>query len=237
MSSHYAAAYMRSSGYHQPDEREGRVQSRFKLRWIDLVRPGCYWPQPYSLEQALLAFRFLVWSADPFVKYGRCGPIELLSKQPTCLNMSAVAPIHSLDDLRQRFHFALLYGLDCYGQWRKISRVGVNEIRWIPGKHYEPFAPPSRLFSCEGQFHDAFIGLLATKDVKLNHNPNEYHPRAVWIQSVWLDVTAAGFCVRTEYSYRHERSSWLITLAQTKNAEPPMDVIARACAKLKEITA
>lgn len=86
------------------------IQSRFKVSFIELVRPGSF-PYPYTLEQAFQVLRWMATTGAEYradTRWGDQGVFEVLSKKPSCRGFSGVTPISSLEDLRERFHYAIL---------------------------------------------------------------------------------------------------------------------------------
>lgn len=90
----------------------------FDVRFIDLVRPDGYWPQPYTLEQAFEIFRWMVAKGEGYStqeRWGSRGVVDLLSAT-SGIGHSSVIPISSLEDLRKRFHYAVLGVAQCEAQ-------------------------------------------------------------------------------------------------------------------------
>ncbi|GJD87780.1 hypothetical protein BHAOGJBA_1285 [Methylobacterium hispanicum] len=97
----------------------------FQAPLIELLRPFGYWPQPLSLEQAFELLRWMVATGASKPEYtsqlrwGRAGVTELLSSS-SGLSYDRVEPITSIEDLRRRFHMAILARPQSRGQelWR-----------------------------------------------------------------------------------------------------------------------
>lgn len=215
------------------------MRTRFKLQWLTLLSPEYSWDYPHGLERCLLAYAYLVRTANDFRVYGKSGPFDLLCKKPSCLNISTVDPILSRDDLRSRIQYAVLYGADrgAFKAWRKSAKVRVTDTVIVTGKHYLPYRSP-KPFECERDIEAKFDALLKTTDVKLNRSFNKYHKRAVWIQKIVLHVYPwkPNFHFDLYYGYRREASSWNVTLAQSDKGKTPLDTLAEAIAMLKELT-
>lgn len=216
------------------------MKSRFKIRWIDLLSPDCYWPYPYSLEQAILAMQFLVKTAHKAAIYGKSGPVELLSKQPTCINFREINPIVSDEDLRRRFHFALLYAPYAAGrlhEWRWKNGIRLTDEKIITGSHFKPFNPPD-FFAHEADFKYRFNALLSIGQKKLNEQLNDCHPRAVMLYGVQLHFGQDGsIYFQMRYGYQMDQSSaWRHTLASGEYGFPPSLVLRDAIKAVEKLT-
>ncbi|MCY2967660.1 MAG: hypothetical protein NT069_29205, partial [Planctomycetota bacterium] len=121
-----------------------KLRHSFSLNWIDTLDPDCYWTHPHGLERMILAFQFLVRTGAAISHpYGTSGPLDLLSKKPSCVNFSRVDPILSLDDLRSRFHWVLLCRMECaaVAKWKDANGIALDGMSRIPGRHFPPMNP------------------------------------------------------------------------------------------------
>lgn len=218
-----------------------RLRRSFEIEWIDLLSPDCWWPHPYGLECALLAWSYLVRTAsnEKYAKYGCSGAVDLLCKKPTCVNHIQTDPIVSIDDLRERFHWALLsqYDNPQTVAWKTDNRIGVTQTCEIPGRHFRPMAPGGG-FACEADVRQAFVNLLGVRHDKLNVQLNSCHRSARWIHRVYLNVRPSGNQVwQFDYGFRNDFGShWCGVLAMQTRGEPPIDLMRRAMTRLEEIT-
>ena len=221
-------------------EPDPKTLSRFKLRWVSLLNP-CDWLYPHGLERALLAWSHVVRSAYAFkMPYYGSGPVDLIDKMIGCVNGHHydADPIQSLADLRERFHYVLLHPWGegfRFREWKAAADISLTGEAIIGGRHYKPFE--SNTFRCEADAQAAFDKLLATTDVKLNRQLNEFHKKAVWGLGVELHFSRKGRMVyKLHYSYRNDPSSWRHVLAEQMKGEPPYDTLERAIAGLEWLT-
>lgn len=204
------------------------MRSKAKISFVELVRPDYFWPQPYTLEQAFGVLQWLVKTCSPYGGLRTSGPICTLSRKPTCVGFTSIAPIESLDDLRQRFHFALLSGTGGSEtqKWRDAERVHIGESRIIRFPHHNPFEGGEG-WNCEADigkaleklFHDGRHSRLA---VQLN-------PRwdaARECHKVIIHVLPASFFFYLRYGFNG--SAWTHELARTKDNEPFLCTMRRA---------
>lgn len=200
------------------------IQTKVKIKFIDLLSPDCVWPYPYTLEQALGVFQWMVKTGEEYNKYNQSGVTELLSMKPTCINFSEIESITSVDDLQKRFHFALLSqdASSSAQEWREDERVKPNAQRSI-------FFPHNK----EGGIHEDHLDSFLKTRGKLKTQLNECHKEAVNIVSIDLRVIPSGFIFRLIYGY--EGSSWTFNLSETKSSECFSDTFWRASKKLKSL--
>ncbi len=214
------------------------LQTKAKINFIDFLRPGCCgFPYPYTVEQAFHVFQWFVRTGENHNKYGHSGIWDLLDCRPTCLNHDMwVDRIYSIDHLRKRFHYALLYD-DSWNSlttaWKKDNGIGINESKWIYFKHYIPFDHPEY---SEKDLQDTLEKLLNEQDRKLNISLNNCHPRARFAYRVSIRVLPERFDFVMSYGYKNDHSSWDYILAQTENNEPFTDTMFRAIEKFKSLT-
>jgi hypothetical protein len=223
----YAQEYTAFSGHF--DQKPPRLRTKARIRFIGFVRPDGYWPYPYTIEQAFHVFHWMVVTGEKYRKYGWPGVYDLLSKQPTCLGISEVYPITSIDDLRSRFHYALLSrSRNCFvHNWRADNGISVTAEKILTFPHYEPFHPTSAHES-EKAVHEALSSLLAGSRGKvLGVSLNPCHPKATWVGGVTVHIDRNGFSFIMDYGYV-EDLGWCHTLAATEAKEPFTDVLHRA---------
>ena len=219
----------------------GKTTAKLKrcaeVGFIDFVRPDGFWPYPYTTEQAFQVFRWMVTTGKEYTKYGAPGVIDLLCKQPTCLNSRRVNPIHSREDLRTRFHYALLSNLGgpIVDEWRRVNGISVTESRRLYFPHYTPFAGNS-VYESERAIEDALDNLLGkSRGMVLNISLNDCHKRARWVADVDISVSENGFSFDMDYGYEND-SGWKHVLAATIKNEPFIDTMHRAITALAGLT-
>jgi hypothetical protein len=231
---------MQHIGMHGADKP--KLRTKALIRFIEFVRPDSFWPQPYSLEQAFHVFQWMVRTGKEFSKYQRSGVFDLLNKKATCCGAWNIDPIISVSDLRERFHHALLsaYGSELVSQWRKKNNICITEKKWIAFPHYTPFEN-SEAFGSESDLKDALNDLLTKSRGKFfNFSPNSCHPKATWIEKVFVNVTPEGFRFMARYGYEEDEgsSSWDYVLARSDAMTTPFaQTLAEAIKKLNELTA
>jgi hypothetical protein len=231
----FAAVSGFNSTYHSSPP--AKLKRSAEIRFVDLVRPDGYWPHPYTIEQAFQVFRWMVTTGKEYTKYGSAGVTELLSMQPTCLNFICVRPIISREDLRQRFHYALLsnYGGQIVGAWKKANGISLAESRRLYFPHYTPFTATAG-FESERAIKDALDALLIQSTGKvLNVSLNECHKKARWVGRVDIAVSERGFSFNMDYGYEND-SGWKYVLAATIKNEPFIDTMQRAISALAGMT-
>lgn len=220
-------------------ETQKHTQSRFNVSFIDFIRPDSFWPYPYSIEQAFQTFRWMVETGNEYRgQAGRYsaqnGVRELLSKKPSCLEFRAVSPITSLDDLRERFHYAILsnHGHPTVDQWRNDFDVLPTGKATIRSEIYRDAAP-----------HPVFNGHRSVdRTLKSMFEPpinqkmavalNSIHrENAIQLHNVHVSVRPGGFSFELNYgdARRNEISSqWTVCLARSQKDETFIDTLARA---------
>jgi len=199
--------------------------------FVELVRPGCYWPYPYSVEQALGVLAWMVRSAQeldtperqrqPWVAHA---VKALLSCQPTCTGMTSIRPVVSLGDLKRRFHYALLdIGNDSVDAWREAFdiRVGGQQRIWFPHYGYQD-APWS-----QAVIEQRLTSLLKAQG-KLAVQLNQSHRRARQIVAVRLHLSSHTLRWSFVLDYGYGGSVWHHDLAEQQPGEPWVDTLLRA---------
>ncbi len=208
-----------------------------KYKFIEFLRPGGYWPSPYTLEQAFGVFGWLVESGQSFRKRGRWGEhtIECLLSGPgksSCTGITRIKPIRSLDDLRQRFHAALFDNYSPMAEaWRNALGINAYSSKVIAFKHHDREA----CGVSERGFGKSLEALLNASG-KLTTQLNQYHPDAVDIFGVDLTYFCHyqgwEFCLK----YGYDGSSWYYPLAQQRKNDTFYAAFARAQAALATLT-
>lgn len=216
-----------------------------KIRFVEFVRPDSFWPHPHSLEQAFQVFRWMVKTGSDYQRPGRwgsSGPIEVLSGEPTCLGALSVKPIKSVDDLRSRFHFAILSadGHKSVNEWRAAHDVGIGAEKWIMFPHHRPFEGGAGWFS-EAEIKRALDGLFRNGATRLiNRSLNQIHKTANACKRIEIQVDPDRFVFRLWYGFADEGefgSCWLHTLAITENGEEAfIDTLRRAVTAFDDLT-
>lgn len=184
------------------------MKSKATYKFIDFIRPGGYWPHPYSIEQAFGVFSWMLKTGESYHDQGRWGRHDvrsLLSCKPTCVNFSEVDPIASVKDLERRFHYAILD--DCVGpnlgQWRHNFGVTPTGRAIIHFPHDD--GTTSNASARDGL--DALMNATGRLGVQLN----EYHPLAREICGVRLHWRHTW---RFVLDYGYQGSVWHRTLSR-----------------------
>lgn len=216
------------------------LRTKAKISFVEFLRPDGYWPNPYSLEQAFHVLQWMVKTGHEHQKYGRSGPIELLSKKPTCICFGEIDPITSIADLRSRFHHALLskWAADQAKAWRAANQIDVQTTKILTFRHYPPFSGGG-LWRCEGDVGTGLRDLFhhgSTQRTALSLN--SIHTTARTCKDVRIHVSRRGFRFVLTYGWPDEESSscWSHELARTEGDEPFLDGLARAVTALAELT-
>jgi hypothetical protein len=122
-------------------------------------------------------------------KYHKYGFIELLSGQPTGSGFGEVRPIKSIDDLRMRFHYAILsaHASPLADKWRNDCQISVMGEQWI---HF-PYRDMGGWTDSEAEIKEKLTAFLETKGtLAVQLNPS--HPRAKEIKQA-VDILDLGF--------------------------------------------
>lgn len=214
------------------------MRTKAKIRFIEFLRPDSFWPYPYTLEQAFHVFQWMVKTGTDETyrvdgQWGSSGPLELLSRKPTCVNHFAVDPITSIEDLRLRFHYALLSQYPNSGvlSWRKEEGIRIDSSRMIYFPHGDENDPcayfgGSQAYSSGSQKETLKQLFSQGRTATLQQQLNSFHPGAVECHGVRVYVTPAIF--RFELSYGYAGSSWQHDLAATQENEPFLRGLSRA---------
>jgi hypothetical protein len=210
-----------------------KIKTRAKIRFIDFLRPGSF-PYPYTIEQALHVFRWMISTGAAYQKYMHSGVYELLSMKPTCINHNSVDSITSLDDLRCRFHWALLSAGDSpiVKEWKQDMGISIQGEKILVFPHYTPFENTQS----EADIQKALKSLLnESRGTVLNVSLNDCHPKAQWVGGVRLKVCPEKFSFVIDYGYKNN-TGWDYELAITKDNEPFTDTFNRAIRTMSKIS-
>lgn len=212
----------------------------FTVPLIELLRPDGYWPQPLSIEQAFEVLRWMATtgSSKPEftsqLQWGRAGIHELLTGG-SGLSHGRVEPITSIEDLRRRFHFAVLSRASSRGQemWRSEFGIRPEGTVTVPYPTYKPFAALPHLgWRSEADVH-AEIKRLTTGSTgtQMVVNLNGVHQDCQTLHGVRIAVGTHGFALAIRYGDKHPSefgSSWDVTIARTREGESFLQTFARA---------
>jgi hypothetical protein len=200
------------------------MRVKTKIKFINFLRPETsYWPYPYTLEQAFCVFQWLIKTGGKYQKWGHSGVYELLSLKPTCINSIKVDPLQSIEDLRLRFHYALLAVANSnVKRWREdLGIIDINKERWIRFPYY-PEIDISQILN-------NFFSLKGKLLVQLN----PYHKKATLINhtdiQVYPDEFEFGLC------YGYDGSSWRHVLDSSKKGECFRDTLIRVMEKINRM--
>jgi len=225
------------------------LRTRGHYRLIEFIRPGCFWPQPYCIEQALGVYRWMVETAlNPQYKtrWG-CNPTlqQLGRTSGRVRGLSDVHAISSVENLRERFQYALFSG---YGgeQWRRDFAIDQFGARVLVFPHYRL----TEAETCEQEFRERLEALWATTPPKdqifalLTTQLNKYHADAIecYGAPVYLrDAAAHGKPARLYWEfvlhYGCDGSVWHQSLAAQKPGEAFRDLFVRAETEYTRLTA
>lgn len=215
---------------------------------IEFLRPDCYWPHPYSLEQAFQLFRWMVATAaksrySDQMRWGAMSPIDLLSDS-SGIGHSSVAPISSIADLRRRFQLAFFgtHGGNGTLRWREENGIQAYGTVTLPYRHYVPHAGAKHLgFDSESAIETALNKFFEkAPGMRLAAQLNSFHAGAKVVQDVTIGVSARGFNFNLRYGFTAPKSGkldseWTYSLAKTIGDESFVETFARAIARLEEL--
>ncbi len=193
------------------------MKSKAKYTLIEFLRPDGFWPYPYTLEQAFGVFAWMLRTGDKYHDDGQWGRHDirsLLSCNPTCTNFSEVDPIHSVSDLRRRFHYAILgsHVGPSLCRWRSEHRILPSGQPIIHFPHHAYDKTPTSEFDAKL----AVDALLAARG-RLGVQLNEYHSRAREIHGVSLYWHG---CYRFVLKYGYQGSEWGHELSRQRPLYP-----------------
>lgn len=208
------------------------MRTKAKYDFAAFVRPGGYWPHPYSVEQAFGVLRWMVQTGTPYHSRGTWGTHSihgLLSCKPTCVNFNEIEPISSLGDLERRFHYGLLENAGArLEQWRQDFGVKVYSQRTITFKHSEPFKDEM----CEAAIKRGLDSLMKASG-RLTVQLNEYHRGAKDVLGVRLHLRGTWIFV---LNYGYQGSVWYRTLARQTKDQTFVAAFQRAVKELSRLT-
>ena len=207
-------------------ETKIKMRTKAKISFIEFLRPDSFWPYPYTIEQVFHVLQWMVKEARYYIHGRQYEPIALLSCKPSCIFVSGIEPIVSVDDLRMRFHYALLGRV--YGNiaaWREDNGITIDGSRILHFPHHGP----GGLFKTDARtvldklFHD---GERADLAVSLNCS----HLSAKQCQKILIYVLDGGFLFVLKYGFDKSfaASSWAHELARTEGNEPFYATMRRA---------
>jgi hypothetical protein len=216
------------------------IQSRFKVSFIELVRPGSF-PYPYTLEQAFQVLRWMATTGAEYradTRWGDQGVFEVLNMKPSCRGFSSVAPITSLNDLRQRFHYAILSKSEnpIVDKWRRDHDILPDGKATIPYPVHKDWGV-RKPFKCQDDLKKALTELLEPpreQRHKMAVALNFVHGMETAIyHDVQIGVGRNGFAFILRYGNegRHEfGSQWDEVIASTRENETFIETAVRAYA-------
>jgi hypothetical protein len=210
------------------------TKTRFELNLIELVRPPSYWPYPYSIEQAFQTLRWMITTGDGFQdpgRWGSSGVREILSAS-SGVGLSGVAPIRSLEDLRQRFHYAILAnGGKSVVQWREEFDIRVGGRVTIPFAVHKD-AHHSAVFQSQAHVGEELKRMLQPKPGQsMKVSLNYVHHDARTLHNVEIHVSKTGFKFVLWFGDAPKsemHSHWDETLAASREGETFLQTFARA---------
>ena len=219
-----------------------RRYTKAKYRLIEFVRPGSYWPYPYSIEQAFGAWRWMVSTAmQP--KYrtqrGCCPALATVGASPGRVRrLEHVAPFGSLEELRERFQYAMFLagGPECE-QWRKDYGIHQDGVVTLAFPHHRlTTGPVSQAVAMRRM--EALWRANGTLTTQLN----SCHADAVECYGAPLHLceysTGGKAELRWAFGLRYgvDGSAWTEWLAMQKPKESLWEVFVRAEKRYKELT-
>lgn len=214
------------------------VQSRFKVSFIELIRPGS-WPYPYTIEQAFQVLRWMTATGFEYradTRWGDQGVFEVLSMKPSCRGFSSVDPITSLADLQKRFHYAILSKSEnsVVDNWRRDHDIlpdGKATIPYPVHKDWgvrEPFKNQDDLKKALTELLEPPKGQKLQMAVALN---SVHGMETAIYHDVQIKVSRNGFAFILRYGdeARHAFGSrWDEVIASTRGNETFIETAVRA---------
>ena len=237
----YAAECMRQINPYRSETPV--IRSKGKYRMIDFVRPNI-WPFGYTIEQAFGVYRWMVETADNYPAPRNSGR-NALEPVLSCVSRLPydIRPITSLDDLRERFRWALfaVYGLmGTLQRWRREHGITVDGVHWIRFPHYEPFNGPTS----EADFRKMLTDMFTDRrrlTVQLNScwdDARENYGVHIHLNKAYDyggDRKSSGGW-QFDLSYGCDRSVWEHQIARQEAGETFWDVARRASDALMSLT-
>lgn len=217
------------------------IQSRFRVSFIELLRPSHIWPSPYSIEQAFQVLRWMTTTGLDYradTRWGDQGVFEVLSLKPSCRGFSSVSPITSLADLRQRFHYAILSKSEnpIVDKWRRDHDILPDGQATIPYPVYKDWGVREP-FTNQAELKGALTELLEPpkcQKLQMAVALNTVHGKETAVyHDVQIKVSRNGFAFILRYGdeARHAfGSQWDEVIASTRGKETFIDTAVRAYA-------
>lgn len=213
----------------------------FKVPLIELLRPEGYWPQPLSTEQAFEVLRWMATTGASKSEYttqlrwGRAGIHELLTGG-SGLSRGLMEPITSMQDLRRRFHYAILSRAASAGQekWRRDFGIDPTGVVAVRRPTYKPFTPLPHLgWSSEQAIVEDIERLTrVSAGTEMAIGLNSVHPHIRTLHGIRISVGAEyGFSLSLRYGDTPPGvwgSSWDVTIAHSREDESFLQTFARA---------
>lgn len=212
----------------------------FSIPLIELIRPDSLWPYPCSIEQAFELMRWMIDTGGPQyetqLRWGTAG-IENLLSATSGLGHHSIIPIESLDDLRRRFHYAILARPQSEGQerWREEYGITPAGVMTVKRPTYRPFDGATHLgWRSEADIQDAFTALCTGSTGKrMAVALNSCHQHSSnWLHHVRIGIYKdRGFSFILTYGDNpadRGASRWDDTIARTRPGESFLDTMARA---------
>jgi hypothetical protein len=214
------------------------IQSRFKVSFIEFIRPDS-WPYPYSIEQAFQVLRWMTATGVNYraeTRWGDQGVFEVLSKSPSCRGFPGVSPITSLEDLQQRFHYAILSRSQqpIVEKWRRDHDILPDGKATIPYPIHKDWGvrPP---FKNQVELKNALTELLEppkNQKVQMAVALNSVHGKeTATYHDVQIKIKSTGFVFILRYGdeARHAFGSrWDEVIASTRGNETFIETAVRA---------
>ncbi|MCL4296198.1 MAG: hypothetical protein KJ077_10740 [Anaerolineae bacterium] len=201
------------------------MQKRFKINFIDLVRPETYnfWSF-LDVEKTFLVYQWMASTAS-----GYDGAFELLSGQPTCGGFTRPNGFGAnwKESLAVRLQYVLLSGLAKSGaeKWRQKNGISIQNSKIITATYYGP-TPPAWLSNITlERYLDSFF---LHHGRRLARQLNPFHPEAREVYGLKLHLLP-GFQFVLKYGYPNEKngSEWTFELTLQQKGEPFLDFLKR----------
>lgn len=212
-----------------------RVRTKAKYDFAKFLRPECFWPQPYSVEQAFGVFAWMIETGQPFAQQGRWGAntIEagLSPGQTSCTGMRTASRILSVENLRERFPLAFFgdYSAAVIA-WRKAIGINAYSQKIIAFPHHGF----NESGCCEAKLQSGIDELLSSSG-RLAVQLNSVHDDAREIEGVELTYCRHDHAWLWSLMYGVDGSRWYYELAEQKQRETFTQSYFRAQAALAKL--